>query len=300
MRLHAVLLVLLVSAACAHAPRPVPTKPETGQLSTDAKASLSEDDFLELAKGAQFVLIGEAHDNACDHQQQARLIGLLASRGQIGVVGFEMLSVDQQPAVDVVNEGKLAPGEMGGVLDWNRRWGVPFELYQPIFEAIRKGELKVAALNAPKTVVHKVRDAGFDHLSSEERKDITPTLIPPVPEQEAMLREAMSAHSHHSTSTGVSEQAWERFVRVQSFWDSQMAYAAVRNSQVFEKNIALIAGAGHVQHGWGIAHRLRQFAPGARTLSVLPRRPGETPEPGEADVYFLCPPVETPTVTFAR
>jgi uncharacterized iron-regulated protein len=283
-----VIVIVLLGSACAHAPA---SKISASQWVSADGQPLTEDALLSKARDARFILIGEAHDNPCDHQQQARLIDLLGSHGMIGAVGFEMLATDQQTAIDLVNSNAVTEANVAGVLDWDRRWGVPFKLYRPIFDAARAHRLPLVALNAPDAVVKKVRAGGLESLTERERQGITPTLVPPLPEQESMLREAMAAHAHHRSSASGADHMWEQFVRVQSFWDSQMAYAAMTGSRELKSNIAIIAGAGHVEHGWGIAHRLRQMDPSVKVLTVMPLRP-ETPlEPSEADVFFRCPAV---------
>ena len=47
----------------------------------------------------------------------------------------------------------------------------------------------------------------------------------------------------------------------------------------------ILAGAGHVEYGYGIASRIRAFEPGARTVLVMPFS-GALPEPGAADLYY--------------
>ena len=48
----------------------------------------------------------------------------------------------------------------------------------------------------------------------------------------------------------------------------------------------ILAGAGHVEYGYGIASRIKELEPEARILLVMPFS-GERPEPGAADLYYF-------------
>lgn len=93
---------------------------------------------------------------------------------------------------------------------------------------------------------------------------------------------------------------FERFLLVQSLWDSTMAEQAAAARKKGGGPLVVLAGGGHVAKGHGIAHRLAAFDPGARVLSVMPFS-GERPEAEEADVFYYSPPQERPGygITFA-
>jgi uncharacterized iron-regulated protein len=273
----------LMLVGCVHARQ----HPPEHSLVDKQQAAVTDAAFIARARQARFVLIGEAHDNACDHLQQARLIRLLRP----SVVGFEMVAVDAQPVLDRAPE--LGLTALPEKLSWMETWGVPFNLYAPVFEAALESHARLVALNAPKAIVKVIREKGLEGLSAEQQVAITPVILPPPPEQETMLREAMAGHGTKLTPEDV-ETKWQRFVRVQSFWDSQMAYRAAEAARGHDGPVVLIAGGGHVEHGWGIAHRLEHFAPGAATLSIMPRRPDEPFEPASADLFFTC--LASPTV----
>jgi uncharacterized iron-regulated protein len=101
-----------------------------------------------------------------------------------------------------------------------------------------------------------------------------------------MLRSAMEEHQAQAAKG--ADPKWERFVRVQSFWDSQMAWREALVERALQRRVLIIAGDGHVAHGWGIAWRLRAFAPHAPSMAVVPWRGGEL-DPSEGDVFFYCP-----------
>lgn len=289
---RAALCLLTALCGCAHFTPPAQT---TGVFFDSTGKVVSETQLIERLNAARFTLVGEAHDNTCDHEQERKVIEL-ASRGTPFAVGLEMMTFEQQTALDLYSQGKLDLAALPAVLDWKTVWGFPFEAYAPLFEAARTAGAPMIGLNAPKAVVQAVRASGLDGVTAEQRVQVTPEIIPPAPEQEALLREAMSQHRRPG-KTPVEEMAdWNRFVRVQSFWDSQMAWTAAKAGRELGRRVVLIAGGGHVEHGHGIALRLRTFAPKANTLAIMPWR-GEAFDPTEADLFFFCP--ETKEATSA-
>ena len=85
----------------------------------------------------------------------------------------------------------------------------------------------------------------------------------------------------------------ERFTRIQSLWDSQMAWRAAKAERELQRRVVMVTGVGHVEHGWGIVSRLASFAPGASTLSILPWR-GQAIDASAADLFFFCPEAPMP------
>ncbi|MFP2908704.1 ChaN family lipoprotein, partial [Pyxidicoccus sp. 3LFB2] len=75
--------------------------PLTGRI-WDVKGNrfVDEAELLRALAGARFVVLGERHDQGDHHQLQAKLVRALASSGRKPALAFEMLDVEQQPAVD--------------------------------------------------------------------------------------------------------------------------------------------------------------------------------------------------------
>lgn len=116
-------------------------------------------------------------------------------------------------------------------------------------------------------------------------------LIPPPPAQMESLRQEFEMHRQFRKDGGDAnkDRDLDRFMTVQSAWDSKMAEAAVEAHSKYDKPMAVLAGGGHVEYGWGIASRLRGLDPGANILTVLPWRGQGAVDPAAADVFFYCP-----------
>lgn len=80
----------------------------------------------------------------------------------------------------------------------------------------------------------------------------------------------------------------ERFFLVQSLWDTAMAEQAIAAHEARNAPVVVLIGAGHVEFGWGLAHRIRTLRPESTVLMLTPWRGTEPVDPQEADMRFFC------------
>ena len=287
----------------AGAPLQAPTvAPET--LVTATGAPLSPAAFTGDMGNAAYLLLGEEHPNPCDHLAQAATIRRLVKSGVRPAIGLEMVPADLQPILDAFNRGALAVADLPKALDWRHTWGFDFELYAPIFETARECDLPVFALNAPQGLAHKVGKVGLDALPPVERASLPGAILPPPPAQVEELRTLFATHAAMFAKAGKSAKAkhgkpaktkasgrdpFDAFLSVQSLWDTQMASRARYARAQTGRPVVIVAGSGHVEQGYGIAHRLRTLDPGATVVSVMPWRGGDLPDASDANYFYVCP-----------
>lgn len=270
--------------------RPAPESsmvPVSSGTIVGADARPVEPAALEARLGAaRFVVVGEHHDQRCDHAVQAALLERLGGGWS---VGLEAVSVERQPVLDRFNAGELPVDALEAALAWQAEWGFAFDLVRPLLRVAAAVEAPVYALNAPRSLVRDAGAKGLDGLSPEQRAVLPPEIVPPPEEQQAMLREAFSAHAHGAPGPE-SELAFQRFALVQSLWDSQLAFEAARRVRASGRPMLVLAGNGHVRRRWGIAHRLARWMPEAAVVTVVPWRVDGPIDPAEGDLFFACPP----------
>ncbi|WP_156939732.1 ChaN family lipoprotein [Desulfocurvus vexinensis] len=295
--------VILAAALCACAAvRPPELAPPAdlrpGELFGADARPLPLDELVRRAAHADYVLLGESHSSACDHRVQADVLDAMAARGPAPVLGLEMVPAELQPVLDRFNAGELGVDDLPGALDWETAWGHPFALYRPVLEAARRTGAPLAGLNVPRRVVRAVGEGGPGAVARADRHLLPVQIIPPAPEQASELERVLARHAapgHGDGEDGAaaapSAQAdrRERFLRVQALWDTAMARSAVAARRAQGRPVLLLAGAGHVERGWGIARRLHALDPRARVLAVLPWRGGSGFDPADADAFFFCP-----------
>jgi uncharacterized iron-regulated protein len=212
---------------------------------------------------ADFVLLGERHDNRDHHRLQAELVGALqAASARPRAVAFEMMTTDQQLAI--VEHRQAHPGDIDGLgdaLDWARSGWPSWSLYAPIAEAAWAADAEIVAANLPRAQLELVSAQGPGALNPEfvRRTGLGRELSPALADQlEADLRLAHCGHASDAVIDGMFE--------VQRARDAMMAdrLAAVAGTA----GAILIAGNEHVRTDRGVPWYLRQLRPDARIVSV--------------------------------
>ncbi|MFV0347424.1 MAG: ChaN family lipoprotein [Halodesulfovibrio sp.] len=370
-----ILAFLIILGGCAHqAQPPVPKSAallpglEEGTLlvanGTATPLLTNTAAFVERARNADFILIGEGHTVPCDHLMQAKLMQALSDSGQRFTVGLEMFPIDHQPLLDKVNAGIVPLDQFANATDWKKAWGYDFDLYRPVFETVYARKLPLRALNVPQTIVKKVSRGGISSLAPEERALLPAKIIPASDAQRAALQEMFDAHramvngtmtkvagmmkgqkpaamagkapsvpapdsavppadsqpsdaqstvaqSSGPQSSGMQQSAtqpsgdqsaqapspapkdkmtgrMDRFFLIQSLWDTAMAEQAIKAKDETGNPVVVLIGSGHVEFGWGMAHRIRKLRPESRVLLVTPWRGTEPLDPLEADMQYYC------------
>jgi len=201
MRLRVLALILVVLCAVSGCvglavsdPLDVTFLPNPGEFLAQNGTRLSLDQALALARGADYVLVGEGHKSVCDHRVQAALLRGLAEGERPPAVGLEMVPREFTPRLEAFSRGEIPLDELAERLDWKANWGHPFLLFKPLFELAREKKLPLAGLNAPPAVVRKVMHGGLSRLDAAERARLPAEIIPQPKAQEAELLEVMAGH----------------------------------------------------------------------------------------------------------
>ncbi|NCC24003.1 MAG: PDZ domain-containing protein [Deltaproteobacteria bacterium] len=254
--------VLIMAAGCSPVRGPVSGNvPGPGPFFFHGQP-LALEEAVEVGLAHDYVLIGETHTNPCDHEFQAQFLDRLVLAGASPVVGLEMVGADRQEVLDRISTGEIALDDASSALEWADCWGFDFTLYRPIFEAAREHDLPLVGLNMP---------LGKSRKDRTERLFVPRTVILPPEAQMEELRDQYEAHKFFaSNGTWAGEN---RFVEVQALRDTMMAETAVKARESFlNRPVVVLAGTGHVEHGWGIEHRLRILDPGRSVLRIMPTR----------------------------
>lgn len=293
-------VVLMLSAGCATKPEVNTVMPEAipGGYFTPNGKPLSGEDFAELASEYDYVLLGEGHSVPCDHRVQAQSLGLLADQGMTPFVGLEMITRDKTDVVERFNAGQTSVEEFETLVDWEGQWGYDYRLYAPIIRVARERGMPLLALNVPRRVVKAVRDAGLDGVVKADRDLLPHTIIVPSGEQMESLEQEFDRHKDMMGEDRVNAEL-NRFVRVQSLWDTVMAENAMKAHRKTGRPVVIIVGSGHVEYNWGIGRRLNMLDPTAKVLNVVPWRGGQPHDPTMGDVFFYCKRTHTSRLGFS-
>jgi uncharacterized iron-regulated protein len=243
-------------------------------------------DFAAAADGHRFVYLGESHDRLAHHEMQAAAIEALVRRGRDVVVGFEMFTRPNQSALNPWTLGWWSEAEFLEKADWKGQWGFDFALYRPIFEAVKRHRLPMAALNVPRDWVRRVGRGGTGALTEDERLQV-PEVDVSNRDHRAVFNALMGGHP----PTGAQG---ENIYAAQVLWDVAMAdsalkYLASRPTSA-RTVMVVLAGSGHVMYGQGINYRIWKRTGETGLTMVM----AESAEPirvarGLADFVYCAP-----------
>lgn len=283
------LAITLTLGACVknvvHPPLDVTFLPQKNEFISKYGDRLSLEEIIALSKDKDYILIGEGHKNVYDHKAQQVLLSALATTENAPSVGLEMVAVDMQPVLNDFGKGQVEIDALEEELQWSTKWGYPFSLFKGLFEIANRNSLPIAGLNVPTRITKKITKGGIESLTEEELAFLPAEIVPPANAQVAFLDMIYSQHSGLQSDNATQR---DRFFLVQSIWDSKMAEEAVRLRKQYDWPVLIVAGGGHVENGWGIARRIRQFDPSAKILTLMPWRGGEF-DSESADAFFYSP-----------
>ncbi len=241
--------------------------PLTGRIwSPGAQRFLSSVELLARLREADFVLLGEIHDNGDHHRIQAWIVEHLGRAGHTagrGVVAFEMITADEAAALEVhARDDPVDAARLGAALRWEERGWPAWSLYQPIAEAAIKARMALIAAGAPRALEREVRSRGLAALDDERLRRLA---LEALPETE---RSRLEEELYESHCRQLPREALPGMVAVQQLRDAWMADRLLEGWTRTGGPVVAIAGRGHTRPDWGIPRYLAIRAPGARIASV--------------------------------
>jgi len=188
-----------------------------------------------------FILLGEIHDNRDHHFLQAWLIRNIARYDRRPVIVWEMIGLDQQPALAAYTDKYDAPvTRLGNALRWTSRGWPDWKLYLPIAEAAFRYRLKMVAGDASRPDIKAVGRNGIRGINSVRAENLY--LNSPLGRK---LQTDLKVQLRESHCGLLPEKALDNMSDVQRFRDAVMADQMVRAGH--KVGAVLIAGAGHVR-----------------------------------------------------
>lgn len=220
--------------------------PLVGRIWDAREGTFTDEATLAAALGAaDVVLLGELHDNVDHHLLQARLVRAVLASGRRPALAFEMLTVDQQAAVDAaLARSPRDPDAVSKAVAWNESGWPRFDLYRPIVQEGLEAGVPLIAANLPRTVVRQVVSKGVDTLEPPLRARLAKTERLPEPVVESLRAEMRESHCGE-----LPEKLIDPLVLAQRARDAEMA---ARIEGAGERGAILIAGRGHVRTDLGV------------------------------------------------
>jgi uncharacterized iron-regulated protein len=214
---------------------------------------------------ADFVLVGEKHNNADHHLYQSAVITTMFRQHRQPAIVFEMLTEDQRAALDshLADNPRDSAG-IGEAVGWEARGWPAWRTYQPITDAALAHDAPLLAGGLDREATRAVSSQGVEALGAARVRSLR--LDEPVGEP---MRTEMRGEIHESHCWQLPEQMLDPMVTVTLAKDAAMAAAMIRGRALSGRDSALlIAGTGHVRADWGVPWHLRRLAPDARIVSI--------------------------------
>jgi uncharacterized iron-regulated protein len=279
MKARALALLALLAAACGHrfdprlvdvpiAGRPwVSTEndrhPLVGKI-WDARASrLVDEATLDGAvSSADYVFLGETHDNPDHHLLQARLVRAITASGKRPALGFEMLEIDQQPKVDAsLAAAPKDPDALGKAVGWDESGWPEFRWYRPIFAAGLDAGLPIVATNLSRAQLREVRKKGREALPEDVRTRLARE--EPVPER---TLKALRAEMEESHCGSLPDAMVDPLVLAQRARNAEIASRL--EAAGADRGAVLITGSGHARTDRGVPAVVSRDLPARRLATV--------------------------------
>jgi uncharacterized iron-regulated protein len=238
----------LLLAGCAA----TPAAAEDRIVDTTSGREIGRDELIARLRAADFVLLGEQHDNPHHHQRRGALIAAL---GTGGVIVAEHLPRGQRVGAGA----ELLPRLQAAGFDpkgW--RWPMHEGLFAPVLAA----GLPVLGGNAPLDAVRAVARQGEAALSPELAPAIAAAPLPPAA-LAALDQDLLDGHCGQLPAARVPPMRAAQRLR-----DASMAAALLSAADAGARPALLVAGNGHVRSDLGVPTLLRPQRPAARIVSV--------------------------------
>lgn len=215
--------------------------------------------LLTSIRQADYVLLGENHDNISHHLNQAWLIENLSKTGHEASVSFEM--IDNQQGELISNKNIISSRNLIDILNHIKSsWD--YEIYYRIlFDKVIQANFKIYPANLSRQTLMDAVMQGNENLTPRHRQILSQTPLPQ--DQKALLQEDISQSHCGMLDAGMVDQ----MVEMQRIRDTAMTVSLL-NSEADIK--VLIAGINHVRKDHGAPLYLLQENKKSVVISVAP------------------------------
>jgi uncharacterized iron-regulated protein len=216
---------------------------------------ISFQEMIKEMKESEFIYVGETHNSLPMHDIQSKIIQALYEQDRNLSIGLEMFPVSFQEALNKWSMAILSQDEFIRESRWYVNWNFNFGFYEKIFNLAKNNKIPLYALNAPRSIIRKIRMKGWDKLSEDEKKAVPK---PDVSHEEhrVLIRTIFeSLELPHQMKAGDLDMVFEGLYRAQSAWDEVMAFNALQSRGREGRKMVVLVGSGHLLYNLGINRR---------------------------------------------
>lgn len=203
---------------------------------------------------APVVVMGEEHDVAAHHANQAAWVARLAP----AAVVFEMLPPGLAETA-MARRGEPA-ADLGAALEWETRGWPDFDAYHPIFQAL--GDALILGAEVPREDLSGAAAAGAAGGIADPARF---GLDRPLAAAEQAAREAEQAEAHCNL---LPAEALPGMVEAQRLRDAALAQAVLEGLDRTGGPVAVITGNGHARRDRGVPALLARARPDLGVIAL--------------------------------
>ena len=211
-----------------------------------SQTPVNQQQLIARLISADYILLGELHDNPHHHEARGQLIAAIASKKYAAVVEY----LPTGPLVQF-SGSTLQSLEQAGFSP--KAW--PWKLYQPLFEAIRLSGLPLYGSNLDRSISKTIFSGG--PIPAAMESDYQKSALASDAKR-ILENDLIDGHCGK-----LPAQYLEPMFRVQRLTDISMAQVMMRHSPAI-----LLAGNGHVRHDYGVPQVLRSLEPSRKRVSI--------------------------------
>ena len=232
---------------------------------TGARQFVDRSEVEKAALAADFVLLGEKHDNADHHLLQAQMIKSLIAGGKKPAVIMEMIDEDKQPELDKWRLANPKDGSgLAEAVNWAKSGWPDWPTYQPIADAAVEAALPIRAGNLPRKKIRIIGRKGLGEIVADRRERLG--LNTPVGEKVAdqIRQDLFEAHCKLMPLKSLSP-----LINVQRARDAILADNLASGLKLSKTNTSvLVAGGGHVRNDYAVPVYLKSLRKDPRIFTV--------------------------------
>jgi uncharacterized iron-regulated protein len=229
-------------------PQRSPTFLEWQILETATGRSLNFEDWIGTLSNKDVIYVGEEHHNRFHVTAAVKILEALITQGRRPALALEMFSWDAQPAINRYLSGQTPLQAFLEAVHWEQTWGGAYDDYAPLINFAREHQLKLLALNPPRSLVRRVVAVGLAQ-TLREPETLAWGMTQEIPDDRSyadlISKQITLCHP------GMSEQGYQRMLEASQFRDEGMAKIItdyLQDRRPEQGPLLSYTGGGHIQY----------------------------------------------------
>ena len=226
---------------------------------SQAEKYIEKNQLIQRLLRADFVLLGETHDNPRHHAIELEVLQALVFKETPPALVLEMLDLEDQPKIDRFMQTKSRDVAAFNLQTGFAKKGWDWPLYRPLIAAALDNQLQIVAGNLSHKQLMAVIKNGFTDAPRTVRQRLAQSQKLNPGQMQQLMQDIRESHCGKLPEKMVSGMT-----------NSQIARDVMLAERIAQAGMPalLIAGSGHVRRDRGVPFYLSQIVPDARIVSV--------------------------------